>query len=293
MSRVGWIGLGAMGLPMAGNVARAGHDVTAYDIDPGRAASLADDGVKPATSISQAATGAEVLVLMVATPAQVDGVLFGEDPATSSLDPGAVVMIMATVGPAAVQRWVERLGQQQVEVVDAPVSGGVRRAAEGDLLVMVGGADSAVQRVQPVLDAMAGHAPVVGPAPGDGQKVKLVNQLLCGVHIAAAAEALAYAEALGLDAAATWQVIREGAAASFMLNDRGERMVQPSDEVKSALDIFVKDMGLVLDAGRANSFPSPLASAAEQLFLAGHRAGLGRRDDSSVIEVLRGNLARA
>jgi 3-hydroxyisobutyrate dehydrogenase len=293
MSRVGWIGLGAMGLPMAGNVARAGHDVTAYDIDPGRAASLADDGVKPATSISQAATGAEVLVLMVATPAQVDGVLFGEDPATSSLDPGAVVMIMATVGPAAVQRWVERLGQQHVEVVDAPVSGGVRRAAEGDLLVMVGGADSAVQRVQPVLDAMAGHAPVVGPAPGDGQKVKLVNQLLCGVHIAAAAEALAYAEALGLDAAATWQVIREGAAASFMLNDRGERMVQPSDEVKSALDIFVKDMGLVLDAGRANSFPSPLASAAEQLFLAGHRAGLGRRDDSSVIEVLRGNLARA
>ena len=293
MSRVGWIGLGAMGLPMAGNVARAGHDVTAYDIDPGRAASLADDGVKPATSISQAATGAEVLVLMVATPAQVDGVLFGEDPATSSLDPGAVVMIMATVGPAAVQRWVERLGQQQVEVVDAPVSGGVRRAAEGDLLVMVGGADSAVQRVQPVLDAMAGHAPVVGPAPGDGQKVKLVNQLLCGVHIAAAAEALAYAEALGLDAPATWQVIREGAAASFMLNDRGERMVQPSDEVKSALDIFVKDMGLVLDAGRATSFPSPLASAAEQLFLAGHRAGLGRRDDSSVIEVLRGNLARA
>jgi 3-hydroxyisobutyrate dehydrogenase len=128
MSRVGWIGLGVMGLPMAGNVARAGHDVTAYDIDPGRAASLADDGVKPATSISQAATGAEVLVLMVATPAQVDGVLFGEDPATSSLGPGAVVMIMATVGPAAVQRWAERLGQQQVEVVDAPVSGARPRA---------------------------------------------------------------------------------------------------------------------------------------------------------------------
>ena len=282
-----------MGLPMAGNVARAGHDVTAYDIDPGRAASLADDGVKPATSISQAASGAEVLVLMVATPAQVDNVLFGEDPGASSLDPGAVVMIMATVGPAAVQRWVERLGQQHVEVVDAPVSGDVRRAAEGDLLVMVGGADSAVRRVQPVLDAMAGQAPVVGRAPGDGQKVKLVNQLLCGVHIAAAAEALAYAEAMGLDAAATWQVIRGGAAASFMLDDRGERMVQPSDEVKSALDIFVKDMGLVLDAARTSSFPAPLASAAEQLYVAGRRAGLGRRDDSSVIEVLRGNLTRS
>jgi len=282
-----------MGFPMAGNVARSGHDVTAYDIDPGRAASLADDGVKPGTSISQAAAGAEVLVLMVATPAQVDSVLFGEDPAALSLDPGAVVMIMATVGPAAVQRWAERLGQQHVEVVDAPVSGGVRRAAEGDLLVMVGGPDSAVRRVQPILDAMAGQAPVVGPAPGDGQKVKLVNQLLCGVHIAAAAEALAYAEAMGLDAAATWQVIRGGAAASFMLDDRGARMVQPSDEVKSALDIFVKDMGLVLDAARTTSFPAPLASAAEQLYLAGRRSGLGRRDDSSVIEVLRGNLARS
>jgi 3-hydroxyisobutyrate dehydrogenase len=293
MSRVGWVGLGAMGHPMAGNVARAGHDVTAYDIDSGRVASLTDDGVKPATSISQAATGAELLVLMVATPAQVDNVLFGEDPAASSLDPGAVVMIMATVGPAAVQRWVERLGHQHVEVVDAPVSGGVRRAAEGDLLIMVGGADSAVRRVQPVLDAMAGQAPVVGPVPGDGQKVKLVNQLLCGVHIAAAAEALAYAEAMGLDAAATWQVIRGGAAASFMLDDRGQRMVQPSDEVKSALDIFVKDMGLVLDAARTTSFPAPLASAAEQLYLAGSRAGLGRGDDSSVIEVLRGNLARS
>jgi 3-hydroxyisobutyrate dehydrogenase len=289
MSRVGWVGLGAMGHPMAGNVARAGHDVTAYDIDSGRVASLTDDGVKPATSISQAAMGAELLVLMVATPAQVDNVLFGEDPAASSLDPGAVVMIMATVGPAAVQRWVERLGHQHVEVVDAPVSGGVRRAAEGDLLIMVGGADSA----QPVLDAMAGQAPVVGPVPGDGQKVKLVNQLLCGVHIAAAAEALAYAEAMGLDAAATWQVIRGGAAASFMLDDRGQRMVQPSDEVKSALDIFVKDMGLVLDAARTTSFPAPLASAAEQLYLAGSRAGLGRGDDSSVIEVLRGNLARS
>jgi 3-hydroxyisobutyrate dehydrogenase-like beta-hydroxyacid dehydrogenase len=112
---------------------------------------------------------------MVATPEQVDNVLFGEDPAASSLDPGAVVMIMAIVGPAAVQRWVEWLGHQHVEVVDAPVSGGVRRAAEGDLLIMVGGANSAVRRVQPVLDAMAGQAPVLGPVPGDGQKVKLVN----------------------------------------------------------------------------------------------------------------------
>ena len=142
-------------------------------------------------------------------------------------------------------------------------------------------------RVQPLLDAMARSAPHVGTAPGDGQKVKLVNQLLCGVHIAAAAEALALAEAMRLDPAATLEVVRGGAAASFMLDDRGPRMVHGTDEVKSALDIFVKDMGLVTEAARASNSPTPLASAAEQLYLAGTRAGLGRRDDSVIIELLR------
>ena len=290
MTRVGWVGLGAMGLPMARCVARAGYELTAYDIDPGRAASLAADRVKPAASISEVASGVDVLALMVATPGQVEAVLYGDDPAATALPPGAVVLVMATVGPAAVQHWADRLAEQQVEVVDAPVSGGVARAAAGDLLVMVSGPETAVHHVQPLLDAMARSAPVVGSAPGDGQKVKLVNQLLCGVHIAAAAEALAFAEAMRLDPTATWEVVRAGAAASFMLDDRGERMVHGSDKVKSALDIFVKDMGLVLDAARDTAYPAPLASAAEQLYLAGHRAGLGRRDDSSIIEVLRGNL---
>ena len=288
MTRVGWIGLGAMGSPMAGCVARAGFDLSAYDIDPARAEALAAHGVKPATSIGEAAGRADVLVVMVATPDQVESVLFGDDPAGDALAPGATVMIMATVGPAPMQRWSERLGQQQVDVVDAPVSGGMVRAGAGDLLIMVGGAAPAVDRVRPLLDAMARNAPHVGTAPGDGQKVKLVNQLLCGVHIAAAAEALALAEAMQLDPAATWEVLRGGAAASFMLDDRGARMVHGTDEVKSALDIFVKDMGLVTDAARAGGLTAPLAEAAEQLYLAGHRAGLGRRDDSAVIEVLRG-----
>jgi 3-hydroxyisobutyrate dehydrogenase len=276
-------------LPMARSVAREGHKITAYDVDPARAALLAADGAEPARSIAEAAAGADVLVLMVATPAHVESVLYGDDPAASALTPGAVVMIMATVGPAPVQRWAERLAEQSVEIVDAPVSGGVARAGAGDLLIMVSGAADAVERVRPLLDAMASSAPIVGSHPGDGQKVKLVNQLLCGVHIAVAAEALAFAEAVQLDAATTWEILRKGAAASFMLDDRGERMVHGTDQVKSALDIFVKDMSLVLDAARENSYPTPLASAAEQLYLAGRRAGLARRDDSSVIEVLRGN----
>ncbi len=287
-TRVGWVGLGAMGAPMAGCVARAGFDVIAYDIDPARAEALAADGVEPSAAIGEAAGGVDVLVVMVATPDQVESVLFGDDPAAAALAPGTAVVVMATVGPAPVQRWAERLAQQQVDLVDAPVSGGAVRAADGDLLIMVGGAKPAVDRVQPLLDAMARTAPHVGSNPGDGQKVKLVNQLLCGVHIAAAAEALALAEAMHLDPAATWEVLRGGAAASFMLDDRGARMVHGGDEVKSALDIFVKDMGLVTDAARASNYPAPLASAAEQLYLAGRRAGLGRRDDSTVIQVLRG-----
>lgn len=289
-TRVGWIGLGAMGFPMAGCVARAGFDISAYDLNPTRAEALTTDGVKPAASINEAASGADVLIVMVATPDQVESVLFGDDPAAGALTAGAAVVVMATVGPAPVKRWAERLGSQQIDLVDAPVSGGAVRATAGDLLIMVGGTQSAVDRAQPLLDAMARSAPHVGTAPGDGQKVKLVNQLLCGVHIAAAAEALALAEAMQLDPGATWEVLRGGAAASFMLDDRGARMVHGTDEVKSALDIFVKDMGLVTDAARASSYPTPLASAAEQLYLAGRRAGLGRRDDSAVIEVLRGTL---
>jgi len=197
-------------------------------------------------------------------------------------------MIMATVGPSAVRGWASRLAERHVEVVDAPVSGGAARAAAGDLLVMTSGRDLPVRRVRPLIDAMARDAPVVGSSPGDGQKFKLVNQLLCGIHIAAAAEALAFAEAMGLDPRMCWEVIRGGAAASFMLDDRGRRMVDGAfDHPRSALDIFVKDMGLVTHAARNASCPVSVADAAEQIYIAGRRAGLGRLDDSAIIEVLR------
>ena len=283
MTRVGWIGLGAMGGPMAACLARAGHETIAFDVDEERVQAL--EGVEAAATAADAATGVDVVALMVATAEQVESVLFGEGGVGDALEPPTTLVIMGTVGPAPLQDWAGRLS---VEIVDAPVSGGVARAGEGDLLIMVGGSESAVDHARPLLDTLARSAPVVGSEPGDGQKVKLVNQLLCGVHIAAAAEGLAFAEAMGLDARACWEVLREGAAASFMLDDRGARMVHGTDEVKSALDIFVKDMGLVTDAARASSYPAPLASAAEQLYLAGRRAGLGRLDDSSLIRVMRG-----
>jgi 3-hydroxyisobutyrate dehydrogenase len=292
--RVGWLGLGAMGAPMAACLARAGHEVIGYDVAPERVGALAAAGGRAAESIAVAVQTADVAAIMVATPGQLEQVLFAEggfaEGGTIGAEdlPGTTVMIMATVGPDAVVSAAARLGERGVAVVDAPVSGGVTRAADGDLLIMVSGEDRAVARVRPLLDVLARSAPVVGPSPGDGQRMKLVNQLLCGVHIAAAAEALAFAESLGLEAEQCWRVLRDGAAASFMFDDRGARMVAGEfGEVRSAMDIFVKDMGLVgAAAGEAGAL-IPLAAAARELYDRGHDLGLGRLDDSALIEVLR------
>jgi len=286
--QIGWIGLGAMGAPMAARLARCGHSVHGYDVVADRTAALAADGVQGVATIAAAVGGADVVVIMVATPDQVEQVLFAPGGAAGALPTGAVVMIMATAGPEAVVSAAQRLAASGAAVVvDAPVSGGVQRAGTGDLLIMVSGPAGAIARARPLLDALARAAPVVGHLPGDGQRMKLVNQLLCGVHIAAAAEALAFAEALGL-AADCWQVLREGAAASFMLDDRGARMVAGRfREARSALDIFVKDMGLVGAAADRAGAPVPLAEAARRLYERGHDQGMGRLDDSAVIEVLR------
>jgi len=282
--RVGWLGLGAMGAPMAACLVQAGHEVTAFDVAPGRT----PEGASAASSVPEAVAGADAVVVMVATPDQLDQVLFGPAGAGDALRSGQTVVIMSTVGPEAVVAAAARLAEAGVAVVDAPVSGGVTRAGAGDLLILVGGAASAVSGVQPLLDALARTAPLVGPSPGDGQRMKLVNQLLCGVHIAAAAEALSFAESLGLDPGECWKILRDGAAASFMFDDRGARMVAGEfDEVRSALDIFVKDMGLVTGAAGDAGAPVPLSVAARELYQRGHDEGLGRKDDSVLIEVLR------
>jgi 3-hydroxyisobutyrate dehydrogenase len=284
---VGFLGLGAMGAPMALALARGGFPVRGFDVSP-RAAELVGDALELLADPREAAAGADVVVVMVATGAQLHDVLFGERGIADALDADTVLLVMATVGPQAVESCAQGLEGRGVRIVDAPVSGGTARAATGDLLVMVGGAEEDVAAVRPLLDAMAGNAPVVGHRVGDGQRFKVVNQLLCGVHIAVAGEALALADSMGLDPAQCLEVLSTGAATSFMFEDRGPRMLQGDQaEVRSALDIFVKDMGLVTDAARAVAQPVPLASAAEQLYVRGRREGHGRHDDSSVFDVLR------
>lgn len=285
---VAWIGLGAIGAPMARALAGAGLPVTAYDLFPAAREAIAEVAATTATA-REAVRGADVVAVMVATPEQLDAVLFGEeDGIARELADGTILLIMSTVGPAALDATAARLEGTGVRIVDAPVSGGAARAADGDLLVMVGGAEADVAAARPVLDVLASNAPVVGPRPGDGQRFKIVNQLLCGVHIAAAGEALALADSMGLDLRQVHEVLGTGAAASFMFADRGARMVDGAyDDVRSALTIFVKDMGLVAEAADEVRQQVPLATAAQQLYQRGSELGWDHRDDSIVHEVLR------
>ena len=260
---VAWIGLGAIGAPMARALAGAGLPVTAYDLFPAAREAIAEVAATTETA-REAARGADVVAVMVATPDQLEAVLFGEeDGIAGELADWTILLIMSTVGPAALDATATRLEGTGVRIVDAPVSGGAARAADGDLLVMVGGAESDVAAARPVLDALASNAPVVGPRPGDVQRFKIVNQLLCGVHIAAAGEALALADAMDLDLHQVHEVLGTGAAASFMFEDRGRRMVDGAfDDVRSALTIFVKDMGLVTETAAQVSQEVPLAASA-------------------------------
>jgi len=282
------LGLGAMGLPMARHLAGTGV-VRGFDPVEGRRELLAEVG-QPCASAREAATGAGVVLLAVRDAAQLEAALWGGDGVAGVLEPGSVVVLTSTVGIEAVRDVGGRLSAQGLLLVDAPVSGGPVRAGAGDLLVTVGAEPEAYERARPVLEALAGTLTWVGRRPGDGQCMKTVNQLLCGVHIAAAAEALALAGSLGLDPALALETLQAGAATSFMLADRGPRMLQAGEpdgaEVRSRLDIFVKDMGIVTTAARGAGLATPVAAAAEQLYLLGQAQGLAEQDDSSVITVL-------
>jgi 3-hydroxyisobutyrate dehydrogenase len=285
---VGFLGLGAMGEPMCRRLLGV-HDVAVFDVVPQRVADLASAGARSAVSPAAAAQDADVVVLAVRNQEQLESSLFGPDGVMSTLRPGATVILTSTVGPDAVREAESRLVPRRVALLDAPVSGGPGRAATGDLIVMAGAAPDVLERCRPVLDRIASAVAHVGPRPGDGQAMKVVNQLLCGVHIVAAAEAVALAQGLGLDPQVALDVLGQGAAASFMLADRGARMVAPggwNGPVRSRLDIFVKDMGIVTGIARGVGVPTPVAAAAEQLYLLGQRAGLGDQDDSSVVQVL-------
>jgi 3-hydroxyisobutyrate dehydrogenase len=282
------IGLGAMGLPMASHLATT-FPVTGFDPFAPRRELASQGGVMTEATPAAACADADIALLAVRDHAQAESALFGPDGVLSTLKPGSPVILTSTVGPDAARDLADKLEAAGYPLIDAPISGGPVRAGIGDLLIVVGATADALAAAQPVLDALSSTLTIVGPRPGDGQALKAINQLLAGVHIAAAAEAIALARGLGLDPAVVIEALSQGAAGSFMLTDRGPRMLQAytgGAEVKSRIDIFVKDMGIVTTVGRTSHVPLPLAAAAQQLYLMAEAAGLGAHDDSSVVTIL-------
>lgn len=280
---VGLVGLGAMGRGVAMNLMRKGYRVIGFDVNPDALSWLKSQGGEPAQSLSSGAHDVDALISFVVNDEQTETVLFGEGGAVGSLKRGALVITCSTMPPSYVQDLGERLAKLGLALVDAPVTGGKVGAEAGSLTIMVAGEATHVQRAKPILDAFGKRVFVLGDKPGMGSQMKVINQLLCGVHLAAAGEALALAHRSGLPMETTLEILKSGAASSWMLGDRGPRMVQQSfQDVTSAVDIFVKDLGLVVDAARQAKFPAPIAHAAFLDFLGASARGWGKWDDSAI-----------
>jgi L-threonate 2-dehydrogenase len=282
MKTIGFVGLGAMGAPMARNLLAKGFTVRGFDVRGDSVAALAAAGGQGCASAAAAARGADGLMLMVVDITQGEQVLFA-DGALDALPPEAVVILTATCPPGAVAALDIRVREKGRRFIDAPVSGGTAGAKAGTLTIMAAAPPGTFAAVVPVLEAIGDKIFHVGERPGQGAVLKTVNQLLCGVHIAVVAEALSLAAKAGIDAGVMVDVLSGSSASSWMLKDRGPRMLQADPEVTSAVDIFVKDLGIVLEAGRETKAALPLAAVAHQLFLASSGRGDGGADDSQVI----------
>ena len=292
MTILAFIGLGAMGRPMARALMTKGNTIRGFDLNPAALAELADNGGIPCQTAAIAAEGADTLLLRVINAEQAEQVLFA-DGAALALGPGKdggrkLVILMATCPPDKVRVIGEKLAAMGIDLLDAPVSGGVVGAEKATLTIMAGGPQATFDRARPLLTAMGDKVRHVGLKLGDGAAMKTVNQLLCGVHIAAAAECIALAEKLGLDGKTVIDILSQSAAGSWMLANRGPHMVMDNPPVTSAVDIFVKDMGIVLAAGEQAKIGLPLSALTRQMFLQASGMGLGREDDSQIVKVYRG-----
>ena len=282
---VGFIGLGAMGLGMARRLVGQGFPVHGFDLNPAAGQALVEAGGQSAGSAAAAAQVANILLLMVVSSEQVEAVLFGAGDVAAALSPGSLVIMCSTVKPEFARQTAARLAARGLDVLDAPVSGGVIKAAAGELSIMASGSPGAFAKAEAVLAALATRVYRLGDECGQGSTVKMVNQLLAGVHIAAAAEAMALGVRAGVDPQELYEVISNSAGSSWMFQNRVPHMLAGDYTPLSAVDIFVKDLGIVLETGKELRFPLPLSATAHQLFLMAAAAGFGRQDDAAVVKV--------
>lgn len=285
---VGLIGLGAMGAGIARTLRNNGFHVHACDVRFEAAQAFAADGGTAWKTPAEVAAAAPVVVSVVVNAAQTESVLFGEGGAAAAMQPGSTFIMCSTVDPNWSVALEGKLLAQGVHYIDAPISGGAAKAASGQMTMMTSARPEAYAAADAVLAAMAGKVYRLGEKAGAGSKVKIINQLLAGVHIAAAAEAMALGLREGVEPAALYEVITHSAGNSWMFENRMAHVVAGDYTPLSAVDIFVKDLGLVLDTARASKFPLPLAATAHQMFMQASTAGFGREDDSAVIKIFPG-----
>ena len=285
---IGVIGLGAMGSGMAASLRSAGYNVHVCDVRGEAARAFAAKGGVACAHPADVAAHCEVVVSVVVNAAQTEAVLFGEHGVAATMKPGSLFVMCSTVDPNWSIALESRLADRGWLYLDAPISGGAAKAAAGEITMMTAGSPAAYAKVGDALDAMAAKVYRLGDRAGMGSKVKIINQLLAGVHIAAAAEAMALGLREGVDAAALYEVITHSAGNSWMFENRMAHVLAGDYTPLSAVDIFVKDLGLVLDTARATKFPLPLSATAHQMFMQASTAGHGREDDSAVIKIFPG-----
>jgi 3-hydroxyisobutyrate dehydrogenase len=280
--QVAVIGLGSMGFGMALSLKRAGFAVTGCDVSTDAVARFVAEGGKGAETPAAAAAAADIVVSVVVNGAQTEAILFGANGVAETLPKGAVFISSATMDPDVARRLAKQLESSGRNYLDAPISGGAQRAAQGELTILASGSEAAFAKARPALDAMAAKLYELGDAPGQGAAFKMINQLLAGVHIAAACEAITFAARQGLDIRKVYEVITASAGNSWMFENRMPHVLDGDYTPRSAVEIFVKDLGIIQDMARSARFPVPVSAAALQMFLMTSAAGMGRDDDASV-----------
>lgn len=285
--KVGVVGLGSMGYGIAASLLRGGHQVWGADVNAAAVQRLVAEGA--VEDLARALPQLDALVVVVLNAAQVEDVLFGATGMVPRLRKRAVVICCVTVAPEFARQMAARCDQAGALYLDAPISGGSVKAAAGRLSVMASGSEAAFAAARPVLDATAEKVFDLGDRPGMGSAMKAVNQMLAGVHIAAMAEAITFGMTQGIAPETFLEVIPDCAGTSWMLENRAPHVVAGDFTPRSAVDIWPKDLGIVLDAARAARFSAPLTAAALQQFIAASGSGLGREDDAAVAKVYARN----
>jgi 3-hydroxyisobutyrate dehydrogenase-like beta-hydroxyacid dehydrogenase len=278
------VGLGSMGYGIAASLLRAGIVTHGIDVDAGRVARFQDEG-GAAGEVAPLADTLDALVVVVLNARQAETVLFGDAGLVPSMKPGSVVIACPTVSPEFAREMATRSAGHGVHYLDAPISGGAAKAAAGKLSIMAAGSHDAFAAARPFLDAISETVFELGDKAGAGSAMKAVNQLLAGVHIAAMAEAVAFGMTQGITPETFLDVIPKCAGTSWMLENRAPHIVEGDYDPKSSVNIWPKDLGIVLDIASSAGFDAPVTSAALDRFRAAADMGLGNEDDAAVVKV--------